>query len=1149
MDFIIEDGVLVKYTGTDKDVVIPDGVTKIKDNAFFGKSLRSVTIPDGVTDIGKSAFERCSNLKSVVIPECVTEISESAFEDCISLESITIPNSVIQIGRSAFCCCRSLQSITIPDSITSIGWGAFSVCTSLRTITIPSSVTSIGDGTFSNCANLQSVTIPDNITSIGCAMFFNCKSLRSITIPSGVTSIDDAAFSSCTGLQSITIPDSITSIGRDVFKDCSSLEDFSCPPSLARNLSMILPKEAKFITLHVDDISDVDTKFCPGAAVGFAEDGRDFTDKNGRKYFQYIKSSAAKMVRFAVAHPALGDLMLREKIITPQELEAVASTQQRIKGGVLVKYTGRAKNVVIRDGVTGIGNEAFSGCSSLQSITIPESVAHIGLGAFEDCTSLQNVTILNDAVKIEGHAFWNCPRLVDQDGLAIIKGTLCFCAAEKKNMRIPDGVTHIGWDALRGCGDYQTLSMPKALLGKASRETLRGTNAGLILREEGHTSFMAYSQYSCGYGGNDGEDNLDGFVKRSKWQEYDQELINNGPIFKYRVPTRLLGMLGRLQDPVQLSGSAKEVFLEYLVKNVKKLVALAEETCCPDMITAAAQCGVINDTNVKAIQKLIDKSQVPEIAALTNLEIHSAAEERSLQEPADPLAPAYADKLKAMDANKLLKSMKLAGVKLPEVKLKDGTPAPEEVFRFILASYSNSYDEQEQGFVRKRQADAAAKLLDSRSFADAVAYMYDHYCGPLYPKTIPLVCRYGDAAQIRKLLDDAKQWNEWSVYGQSGRTAWYSLSDALALSDTREAVMWLLENANLWGFVRSHGGTIEEVCNRYVFDFGFDAHGVICFDLNTVKVEARLDNELKLALTRTDTGKIVKSLPKKDVDPAVWDEANSKLSALRKNLKKAEQLKRNQLLEAYLDKTAWKAKEWTKSYLKNVFLNRFAGLLVWSQDGNTFTVAGKDIVRSDGSTYELTDQNILVAHPMEMKQEDVLAWQKYFHLRGMKQPFDQVWEPVYDRKTVRLDRYQGCRIFYRYVQNAEEHGIHYFESFHQGTAEFAVRDCTLENQLENSLRHGISADATFKLGEFTFKKYTRRVNHIVYLFDNWTIRSRIRNDDTSVLQMLDCYIVAQITDFLNTAIESKATNLTTALLTYKQEHYPDYNAFDEFTLE
>ena len=52
-DFIIENGVLVDYTGSGGHVTIPEGVTKIGDEAFEnGSNLQSVSIPDSVTEIG-----------------------------------------------------------------------------------------------------------------------------------------------------------------------------------------------------------------------------------------------------------------------------------------------------------------------------------------------------------------------------------------------------------------------------------------------------------------------------------------------------------------------------------------------------------------------------------------------------------------------------------------------------------------------------------------------------------------------------------------------------------------------------------------------------------------------------------------------------------------------------------------------------------------------------------------------------------------------------------------------------------------------------------------------------------------------------------------------------------------------------------------
>ena len=84
------------------DLVIPDGITSIRDYAFAGCiGLTSVTIPSSVTSIGSYAFYECSSLTSINIPEGVTNIGERAFYDCSNLASINIPVSVTSIGMMA----------------------------------------------------------------------------------------------------------------------------------------------------------------------------------------------------------------------------------------------------------------------------------------------------------------------------------------------------------------------------------------------------------------------------------------------------------------------------------------------------------------------------------------------------------------------------------------------------------------------------------------------------------------------------------------------------------------------------------------------------------------------------------------------------------------------------------------------------------------------------------------------------------------------------------------------------------------------------------------------------------------------------------------------------------------------------------------
>ena len=138
-----------------QNTVIPDGVTKIRDLAFWNrKGLTSITIPDSVTSIGDYAFEYCKSLTSVTIGNGVTSIGGSAFSYCEGLTNITIPNSVTNIGTEAFQSCYGLTNIIIGNGVTSIGGGAFYNCSGLTSITIPDSVINIGNRAFAGCNNL-----------------------------------------------------------------------------------------------------------------------------------------------------------------------------------------------------------------------------------------------------------------------------------------------------------------------------------------------------------------------------------------------------------------------------------------------------------------------------------------------------------------------------------------------------------------------------------------------------------------------------------------------------------------------------------------------------------------------------------------------------------------------------------------------------------------------------------------------------------------------------------------------------------------------------------------------------------------------------------------------------------------------------------
>jgi hypothetical protein len=179
-----------------KSVTFPENAVSIGSAAFYSTGLETVTIPKGVTEIGGAAFERCGNLKTVTIPEGVTKIGSSAFAYS-GLTELTLPSTIREMSQS-FYGCENLAKLNLTDGITTLG-SSFYSCPTLKEVHIPGSVKSIGYSDFSRCTNLETVTIGEGTEEI---QFQDCEKLSSITIPSTAKSV--LGFRNCKSLTSVT---------------------------------------------------------------------------------------------------------------------------------------------------------------------------------------------------------------------------------------------------------------------------------------------------------------------------------------------------------------------------------------------------------------------------------------------------------------------------------------------------------------------------------------------------------------------------------------------------------------------------------------------------------------------------------------------------------------------------------------------------------------------------------------------------------------------------------------------------------------------------------------------------------------------------------------------------------------------------------
>lgn len=121
------------------------------------------------------------------------------------------------------------------------------------------------------------------------------------------------------------------------------------------------------------------------------------------------------------------------------------------------------KKLDIPQSVTEIGSKAFLGCSALTSLALPQTVNRIGNTAFQGCSNLETINIPSGVKLIEHDTFRGCEKLKDVTIPAHVTliGYSAFEACKTfRNIEIPEGVTTIGASAFKDCTQLETVVIP-----------------------------------------------------------------------------------------------------------------------------------------------------------------------------------------------------------------------------------------------------------------------------------------------------------------------------------------------------------------------------------------------------------------------------------------------------------------------------------------------------------------------------------------------------------------------------------------------------------------------------------------------------------------------------------------------------------------
>lgn len=477
-------------------IIVPEGVTKIKDGAFYQlTSMKNITIPSTVTSIGVHAFYNCTNLDSITIPEGVTSIASGAFWECNKMKSVKLPVTLTNIDESGFAHCRSLTSVVLPVTITNIKSSAFIGCSGLITITTPTTNGIYGGNIFEGCTNIKniiipegtiaiknnafysyfagvtSVRIPSTVKTIGDNAFFGCSGIDSISLPTGVTTIGTYAFSGCGKLKSLKLPDSVTQLGIYAFSNCSNLNSINFPATMTSIPEGIFSGCTRLPTFRFSGlITTIGTKAFSGCAL--------------------LDSLVIPNTITSIGESSFSGCTSIKTISIPGSVKTISLS-------AFTGCTGLSK-VILSPGITSIGSSAFSGCILLNSITFPTSLSSIGQQAFSG-TGLTSINIPAGITSIGYNAFQNCTALqIATTPYTYYQGNLFPGCVNLKTIIIPEGTTSIQDNAFNDCITVDSIRIPVTVKSIGNFAFYNCTVLKSITLPEGVLSLGSYSFANCG---------------------------------------------------------------------------------------------------------------------------------------------------------------------------------------------------------------------------------------------------------------------------------------------------------------------------------------------------------------------------------------------------------------------------------------------------------------------------------------------------------------------------------------------------------------------------------------------------------------------------------------------------------------------------
>ena len=489
-------------------------------------SLAGVSMPSA-TAVGDWAFLGCSSLSSALVPSAVS-IGFRAFEGA-PLELLETSSSLESVGERAFYglefydgdvlleqTAESLRGcsfsgaggkllrivpIGVGDSFSSGGL-VYSVASmdplevsvtgyegSPRSLAIPEAVAfeglefhvaSIGKQAFYGCATLSSLDLGD-VSEVGVKAFANCTKLKAVDAGDRLKTVSAYAFYRCVSLSGLSLEDSaktLRAFGSYSFYKCAKISSVAVPSfmtmigSHAFSLPFedgrgnILDVSAESLRGYTYALSDGKLVRQPGIDVGIE--------------FEYGGLRFVTTASLPAEVEVSGFDVVPRSLVVPSEVSY---------GDAAFAVTGIGENAfrgcsalrsVDLGEVETIGKQAFYGCSKLTSVS-GDHVRSIGVKAFAYCAALSHIGFGDDLRTVSAYAFCKCRSLQSfdaPDSLRTIGSYAFFKCSSLSDVHSGQSLKTIGAHAFASCSGLGCIDFSDSL-----RKVGSGAFSGLTFQD------------------------------------------------------------------------------------------------------------------------------------------------------------------------------------------------------------------------------------------------------------------------------------------------------------------------------------------------------------------------------------------------------------------------------------------------------------------------------------------------------------------------------------------------------------------------------------------------------------------------------------------------------------------------------------------